>query len=212
MFKTHKRIFIFLIVFVTVIILFIPTSYTISYFANKNTAFDKSNLKISEAPEDFDINFTFVSYKKATYNDDKTINDGRFRFLIEIKDFDRNVKNLQITYALDIDFGKVEYSSSNYKINNGNTIYATQDKTYNLTNYIISKTVYPVKPMPFITINDPNILVKITYTVEEKYTNLTVDKVCYLKITPKEYNKAVNNTTTTTTIPNTTTTTKKDEE
>lgn len=210
---------IFTILILGLIIISIPTSYIIAYTSNHNTVFGEKNVKIVKNIPDFDLVLNFVEYNKAKKEDDEIVN-GRFKLKCNISNFKSDVEDLKIKYDIDIDYGKCEATSAEYKVNNGNTILEAADKSFSITHYLTVKTVFPQKPILFVKTNNPNFYVKVSYKLRKNNygTFTTEEKTYYLKYTPSMYLESIDDylatstTTTTTAKPQVTTTTQKENE
>ena len=232
--KRHiNYLMIFLIILISFLLLCVPVSYLVCFQSHTNHAsFGESKqikMKISDKVEDFDLDFQFKSYVEASYSTDeddehdhKHVDAGKIRVGITVSNFKIDVSNLKIKYDLGSDWANVSATSADHKINNGNKILSAADPKYTSTHIITCNTVFPLKPIPLVTVKNPTIYVRISYDVNSKIPGQdTENRTVYLKIKPKTYLQSIKDyeasttttskPTTTTTTSTTTTTTKKED-
>ncbi len=187
--KILKRpLIVFICLFALLIVCAIPTSYIIIYNTNHNNVFNERNVKISKQPDDFDLSISFLSKSEAT-----TDKQGSFRMNVECNNFKKDITKLNITFGFDCDWTSCNGYSSTYKINDGNKIFTVQDPEFSRKCYAYIKTVFPVNPLLFVSIKEPNVYAKVSYTIETSNIGIvsTEEKVFYLKYTPSYYNQSI---------------------
>lgn len=182
--KNRVKIGIWLFLIVLPISLVI-TSYIGSYTANKSVYFDKEITEESEKIKDFvssdelkalTINIEWSSLKRPSLNDEGELIGGFYGFNVSYTpDTNYQLDSVRITPVLKTDWKN--FSS----VGNQRVI------AINMTSFVIDFNYeLPTSPLLFVTIEEPNLYLKVEYTYES--AGQSIVEIEYVKFPLKDLN------------------------
>lgn len=182
--KNRVKIGIWLFLIVLPISLLI-TAYIGSYTANKSVYFDKEINEESVKINDFvtkdelkalTLNIEWNSLKKPSLNDEGDLVGGFYGFNVSYTpDANYQLENVKITPVLKTDWKNLSSV--------GNQRYIA----INMTSFVIDFNYeLPTSPLLFVTIEEPNLYVKVEYSYES--AGQTVTEIEYVKFPLSDLN------------------------
>ncbi len=171
-----------LLLFATILpIALVLTAYIGSYTANRSVYFDRNITEDSEKIKDFKtldeltgltLDLEWSTLKKPETNDEGELVLGYYQFKATYEQQSTyDIQTISITPVLKTDWKNVSYVGNKQSPNSRNEFTLKVDFNHKL----------PLRPLPFVKVNDPHLYLKIEYSYLS--AGQTIMKTEYVKFT-----------------------------